>query len=116
MKTVGIIDESRTRIVTMSLEENVVEGTLKPDGTLELDEKPTLEPGRVTVVLRSHAPPTATSENWWQFMQRTRRELEDTSNGTMNEQEMAAHLDWLREEDRIDELLRQESPPSQECP
>jgi len=33
----------------MSLTETVVEGTLKPDGTLELDHKPNLPPGRVTV-------------------------------------------------------------------
>ena len=36
----------------MSLTENVIEGTLKPDGTLELDEKPSLSPGRVTVILQ----------------------------------------------------------------
>jgi hypothetical protein len=36
----------------MSLTEITVGGTLKPDGTLELDEKPNLSPGRVTVVLR----------------------------------------------------------------
>ena len=33
----------------MSQSEAVVEGTLKPDGTLELDQKPNLPPGRVTV-------------------------------------------------------------------
>jgi hypothetical protein len=31
----------------MSLTEVVVEGTLKPDGMLELDQKPSLSPGRV---------------------------------------------------------------------
>ena len=36
----------------MSLTENVIEGTLKPDGTLELDEKPSLSPGRVTIILQ----------------------------------------------------------------
>jgi hypothetical protein len=36
----------------MSLSEVAVQGTLKPDGTLELDHKPNLSPGRVTVVLR----------------------------------------------------------------
>jgi hypothetical protein len=35
----------------MSLNTIVVQGTLKPDGTLELDEKPTLAPGRVHVTL-----------------------------------------------------------------
>jgi hypothetical protein len=37
---------------TMSLTENVIEGTLKSDGTLELDQKPSLSPGRVTVALQ----------------------------------------------------------------
>jgi len=36
----------------MSLTETVIEGTLNPDGTLELDEKPNLPPGRVRVVLQ----------------------------------------------------------------
>ena len=36
----------------MSLTESVVEGTLKPDGTLELDEKPNLSPGRVQVIVK----------------------------------------------------------------
>lgn len=33
--------------------EVVVEGTLKPDGTLELDARPNLPPGRVTVIVQS---------------------------------------------------------------
>ena len=44
----------------MSLAEIVVEGTLKPDGTLELDQKPSLSPGRVKVILQpaqAGAPP-----------------------------------------------------------
>ena len=36
----------------MSLEEAIVAGTLEPDGTLVLDQKPNLPPGRVTIVLR----------------------------------------------------------------
>ena len=36
----------------MSPSEVVLGGTLKADGTLELDGKPNLAPGRVTVVLR----------------------------------------------------------------
>ena len=41
----------------MSQIEVVVEGTLKPDGTLELDQKPNLAPGRVKVVLRQESLP-----------------------------------------------------------
>ena len=36
----------------MSPSEVVIEGTLKPDGTLELDQKPGLAPGRVKVTLQ----------------------------------------------------------------
>lgn len=36
----------------MSLSEIVIEGTLKPDGTLELDQKPSLLPGRVQVTVK----------------------------------------------------------------
>ncbi len=36
----------------MSLTEVVIEGTLKPDGTLELDQKPSLSPGRVQVTIK----------------------------------------------------------------
>jgi hypothetical protein len=36
----------------MSQSEVVVEGTLKPDGELELDQKPMLSPGRVQVTLK----------------------------------------------------------------
>jgi hypothetical protein len=43
----------------MSLDEAIVEGTLKPDGTLELDEKPNLSPGRVKVILQPATASTA---------------------------------------------------------
>ena len=36
----------------MNRTEIVVHGTLKLDGTLELDQKPSLSPGRVTVILQ----------------------------------------------------------------
>jgi hypothetical protein len=41
----------------MSLTGNVIEGTLKPDGTLELDEKPNLAPGRVQVIVQPLSKP-----------------------------------------------------------
>ena len=91
----------------MSVQEIVVAGTLKPDGTLELDQKPDLPPGRVTVVLRqeSEAPPP--QEDWWQYLQRIRAEREASGYPFMNEAEMSAHIEWLREGDQIDDLLRQ---------
>ncbi len=92
----------------MSLSEVVIEGTLKPDGTLELDQKPSLAPGRVTVVLRQEAEPIPPKEDWWQYMQRTRRELEAMNYPTMTEHEVQSHIEWLRgDDDRIEEVYRQ---------
>jgi hypothetical protein len=91
----------------MSLHEVVVEGTIKPDGTLELNEKPNLSPGRVTVVLRQETPATGSQEGWWPCMQRIRAEREAAGYHFMNDAEIEAHIQWLREEDRIDELLRE---------
>jgi hypothetical protein len=91
----------------MSLSEVVVGGTLRPDGTLELDRNPGLSPGRVTVVLRQESEPPPPQEDWWQFMQRARRELEAAGQPFMNEEETSAHVEWLREGDRLDDLLHQ---------
>jgi len=43
----------------MSPNEVVLEGTLKPDGTLELDQKPYLSPGRVKIIMQSAATGTS---------------------------------------------------------
>jgi hypothetical protein len=109
---------TKERRKTMSLSEVVIEGTLKPDGTLELDQKPNLSPGRVTVVLRQEIevrPPP--KEDWWQYMQRARRELEAMNYPFMNEEEVTAWIQELRaDEDRIETAYRQaeEAQPKQE--
>lgn len=52
----------------MSLPEVVVEGTLKPDGTLELDQKPSLPAGRVQVIVVP-LPELPKDDPFWQRMQ-----------------------------------------------
>jgi hypothetical protein len=92
----------------MSVTEVVVEGTLKSDGTLELDQKPNLSPGRVTVALRQESAPSATAEGWWPLMQRLRAEREAAGHPFMDESEMDAHVRWLRDDDeRIDRIHRE---------
>lgn len=92
----------------MSLTEITVQGTLKPDGTLELDQKPNLVPGRVTVVLRREAEAAAAPpEDWFQFLLNARRKMEEAGCHFMDEKEMKAHIDWLREGDRVDDMLRE---------
>jgi hypothetical protein len=91
----------------MSVREVVIEGNLNPDGTLKLDAKPNLSPGRVTVVLRQESRPL-TQEGWWPYMERVRAEREAAGYHFMNEAEMDAHLQWLRDdEDRIDRVYRE---------
>ena len=54
----------------MSLHEVMIEGTLQPDGTLQLDHKPNLSPGRITVVLRQESEPQLPNDDpFWQRMQ-----------------------------------------------
>lgn len=43
----------------MSLSEVIIEGTLNPDGTLQLDQKPNLCPGRVKIILQPAQAGTA---------------------------------------------------------
>lgn len=77
---------------TMSLIETVIEGTLKPDGTLGLDEKPNLPAGRVTVILRQGAVVVSPKDDpFWQRMQamwaipRTAGKLSDGGANTLAE-------------------------------
>ncbi len=85
-----------------------IQGTLQPDGTLVLDEKPDLPPGRVAVVLRQVSEPAIPQEGWWTYMQRVRAEREAAGYHFMNEAEMEGHLQWLRDdEERIDQIYRE---------
>jgi len=66
-----------------------------------------LPAGRVTVVLRPElVTPKEGKENWWQHLQRSRRELEAAGATFMNGAEVNAHIEWLREGDLIDELVQ----------
>ena len=53
----------------MSATHVVVEGTLKADGTLELDSKLNLPPGRVQLIVQP-LPELPKDDPFWQMMQR----------------------------------------------
>lgn len=90
----------------MNLSEAIVEGTLQPDGTLVLDTRPNLPPGRVTVVLRQETAAPPPQEGWFQFLLAARKRMEEAGCPFMNDEEVQAHIDWLREGDQVDGLLR----------
>src|SRR5438477_11008 len=79
----------------------------QPAGTLLLDQKPNLPAGRVRVVVQP-LPVAAATEDWWQYLQRTRRQLEAINYPTMTAAEVESHVEWLRgDEDRIEEVYRE---------
>src|SRR5437764_14088349 len=83
---------------------SVVEGTLKPDGTLELDGKVNLPPGRVRVTVQ--LVPAAAQEDWWQYLQRSRAELEASGHGFRTREEIDAEREDFRSGDeRIEGLF-----------
>jgi hypothetical protein len=91
----------------MSFSEVVIDGTLRADGTLDLDQKPSLPPGRVQVVLRPAAETPPCQEGWWPYLQRVRAQREANGYRFMDQAEMEAHVQSLRdEEDRIDRICR----------
>lgn len=90
----------------MSLTEIVIAGTIKADGSLQLDEKPNLSPGRVTIVLRRESEPAAPPrDDWLQHLQRIRAQRESSGYPFMTEAEVSDYIAWLREGDRFDEIL-----------
>jgi hypothetical protein len=73
-----------------------------------------------TVVQRQEAEATPPPEDWFQHLQRIRAEREAAGYPFMNEEEANAHIEWLREGDRIDDLLREadeqrQKPGQPEC-
>jgi hypothetical protein len=86
----------------------VVRGTLKPDGSLELDSPPNLPAGPVEVVLRSLASPDSGNEDWWQYLQRVRAELEVAGGPFRTAEVMDKERQDFRDgDDRIEEMYRQ---------
>lgn len=92
----------------MNVTQIVVRGTLKPDGTLELAEKPALPAGPVEVVIRQVPTTPPEVENGWQHLQRMRAEMEALGYPFMTDEEVARYVDELRSGDeRLEEVYRQ---------
>jgi hypothetical protein len=92
----------------MSETQVVVRGTLKPDGTLELAEAPALPPGPVEVTVRALAVAEPPRENWWEYLQRARAELEAMGHQFSTAEEINAYIEDIRsDDDRIEEAYRQ---------
>ena len=76
----------------------VVEGTLKPDGSLEVAEKFGLPPGRVRVTVEVLDESTSSGEDWFDFLQRARRERESAAAEFRTREEIDAQINAMRDD------------------
>ncbi|HVC98540.1 MAG TPA: hypothetical protein VND64_33040 [Pirellulales bacterium] len=81
----------------MSLDDVVIEGNLKPDGTLELDQKPGLTPGRVQVTVKPLILPTVVYRGLVEVMDEIRQA-----------QRARGYQGRTLREMQVDEMTRQE--------
>jgi hypothetical protein len=83
-----------------------IEGTLQPDGSLVLDEKPALPPGRVRVIVQPVLDYTQT--DIWKFFERIWAEQAASGHVSRSKEEIDADLEAARQEDeeRMQELER----------
>ena len=101
----------------MGLTEAIVEGTLKPDGTLELDQKLGLSPGRVQVIVKPLPPVASRCRGLVEVMdevrqsQRARGYLGRTSQETQAE-EKACQEENEDYERRCEQLWGGSLPPA----
>jgi hypothetical protein len=91
----------------VSVNQVIVQGTLKPDGTLELDERVGLAPGRVQVTMVP-VPELPTNEPFWQRMQAIWEDQKRRGHVARSVQEVEAERRVLREEweDRMQRIER----------
>ena len=90
----------------------VVQGTLKPDGTLELDEKINLPPGRVQVVVVQPLPADQ-KDPFWQRMEAIWAEQKARGHVPRSAKEIEAEREKMREES--EEEMREIERIHQEC-
>lgn len=74
-----------------------IQGTLREDGTLLLDEKPNLPPGRVKVTVQPVFDPTQTEI--WQFFERLDAERKAQGIPPCSAEEIDNYLATMRDED-----------------
>ena len=92
----------------MSPTEVVLGGTIKPDGTLELDAKPNLPPGRVRVTLAAALATDQPRPGTWAVLQRIWAEQKSRGHQPRTQDEIDAEINALRDEweNRLEELGR----------
>jgi hypothetical protein len=91
----------------------VMEGTLQPDGTLLLDEKPKLPPGRVRVTMQAVAQATGLEDGFMARMERAWAEQAARGQSPRTRAQIDAEINALRDE--AEEELRTIEFLHEEC-
>jgi hypothetical protein len=90
----------------MSAASIVMEGTVKPDGTLELDQLVKLPAGRVRITLQP-VPEQTQGQDWWQNLQAARAVLESRGTGFRSQAAIETEREDFRSGDeRIEDVYR----------
>lgn len=76
----------------------VVEGTLKPDGSLEVAEKFSLPPGRVRVTIEVLDESVSSGEDWFEYLRGARAERESAGARFRTREELDAEINAMRDE------------------
>ncbi len=84
----------------------VVQGTLEADGTLHLDQKPTLAPGRVRVTVEPLATESQAGR-FWNMMNHIWADLRASGRTPRSREQIDAEIDDLRQEadDRMQRIV-----------
>jgi len=82
----------------MSEMQIVVEGALQPDGTLVLDEKPNLPPGRVRVTMQAVPAPAGPEDGLLAVMQRIWAAQDARGHVPRTREEIDAEVNLLRDD------------------
>lgn len=82
----------------MEPEQAIIHGTLRPDGTLELDEQPNLPAGRVRVLLQRESAVPQQRADTWTVLQRIWAERTILGLPSRTREEVDAEIDALRAE------------------
>lgn len=96
----------------MSVATMIVEGVVKPDGTLEVLEKLDLPAGRVQVTVRSVTEPTQ-PDRFWKMMESLWADLRSGGRAPRTREEIDAEIDALRNE--ADEQMQAVERLQEEC-
>jgi hypothetical protein len=97
----------------MNAEQVLMQGTLRPDGTVLLAQAPPLPAGPVEVLIRVIPDSGPPGETWWEYLQRARAELLAKGQTFRTKEEIDADRARARlcDEERRQTLQRMQSSP-----